>query len=294
MAQNDIGRKQDLPENIDRLAAQRHLYSLAKRVSHVVFVVCIILPITLALIKFLLPDVEWYAKVVVVFSFLATIAKIVLGDVKKYRQNLAARIQQLFDCDLFNLPWNDALCGNQPLPEDVYKYKEGVPTEKLYGWYESEISSLPHEYAVLICMRTNVVYDQSIRKYYQRLCTIMAIIASLLVFCTGFIADVTLWNLFLYAIVPLMPVASWYVDIRNQYKKNMIALEKLQVLINNGIEKAVAKQNVTMQELMTIQNFMFIHRNTSYVIPDVIYNRKRNESEKATAYSVHQICEKLQ
>ena len=91
---NDICRKQDLPENIDKLAAQRHLYSLAKRVSLFIFVVCIILPMVLAIFKFLFPNVEWYAKVVVLVSFLATIAKIVLGDIKKYRQNLAARIQQ--------------------------------------------------------------------------------------------------------------------------------------------------------------------------------------------------------
>lgn len=290
---NDICRKQDLPENIDKLAAQRHLYSLAKRVSLLIFVVCIILPMVLAIFKFLFPNVEWYAKVVVLVSFLATIAKIVLGDIKKYRQNLAARIQQLLDCELFNLPWNDALCGNQPLPEEIFKYKEGMPRELLLSWYGSEIESLPHEYAVLVCMRTNVVYDKGIRRYYQRLCTGMAIIAAVLVFCSGLIADVTLWSLFLYGIIPLMPVVSWFVDVKNQYRKNMAALDKLQSLINAGLEKAYAKGEVSMQSLMTIQNFMYIHRNSSYVIPDVIYNKKRDESEMATAYSVHQICEKL-
>ena len=290
---NDISRKQDLPENIDKLAAQRHLYSLAKRVSLFIFVVCIILPMVLAIFKFLFPNVEWYAKVVVLVSFLATIAKIVLGDIKKYRQNLAARIQQLLDCELFNLPWNDALCGNQPLPEEIFKYKEGMPRELLLSWYGSEIESLPHEYAVLVCMRTNVVYDKGIRRYYQRLCTGMAIIAAVLVFCSGLIADVTLWSLFLYGIIPLMPVVSWFVDVKNQYRKNMAALDKLQSLINAGLEKAYAKGEVSMQSLMTIQNFMYIHRNSSYVIPDVIYNKKRDESEMATAYSVHQICEKL-
>lgn len=290
---NDICRKQNLPENIDKLAAQRHLYTLAKRVSLLIFVACIILPIVLAIFKFLFPNVEWYAKVVVLVSFVATIAKIVLGDVKKYRQNLAARIQQQFDCELFNLPWNDALCGNQPLPEEIFKYKQGIHRDKLLNWYESEIESLPHEYAVLVCMRTNVVYDQGIRRYYQRLCTGMAIIAAVLVFCSGLIADVTLWSLFLYGIIPLMPVVSWFVDVKSQYRKNMTALDKLQLLINAGLEKASAKEAISMQSLMTIQNFMYIHRNTSYVIPDVIYNKKREESEMATAYSVHQICEKL-
>lgn len=290
---NDICRKQNLPENIDKLAAQRHLYTLAKRVSLLIFVACIILPIVLAVFKLLFPNVEWYAKVVVLVSFLATIAKIVLSDLKKYRQNLAARIQQQLDCELFNLPWNDALCGNQPLPEEIFNYKEGVPRDKLLSWYGSEIESLSHEYAVLVCMRTNVVYDQGIRRYYQRLCTGMAVVAAIIVFSSGLIADVTLWNLFLYGIIPLMPVVSWYVDLKNQYRKNMAALDKLQSLINAGLEKAYAKAEVSMQFLITIQNFMFIHRNTSYVIPDVIYNKKRDESEMATAYSVHQICERL-
>lgn len=290
---HDICRKQNLPENIDRLAAQRHLYSLAKRVSHFIFVVCIVLPVVLAIIKLLYPGIEWYAKMVVVFSFLATIAKNILGDVKKSRQNLAARIQQLFDCDLYNMVWNDALCGNRPLPEEIFRYKEGVQREKLYNWYELEIESLIHENAVLVCMRTNVVYDQGIRRYYQHLCSGIAIVAALFVFSSGLIVDISFWNLFLYGIVPLMPVVSWYVDVKNQYRKNMAALDKLHVLIKNGLEKAEEKKVVTSQELMTIQNFIFIHRNTSYTIPDFIYNMKRNESEKATAYSVQQICEKL-
>lgn len=290
---NDICRKQNLPENIDRLAAQNHLYSLTKRVSHLIFIVCIVFPVVLAIFKILFPSVEWYAKVVVVVSFLATIAKFGLDNVKKTRQNLAARIQQLFDCDLYGMNWNEALCGDQPLPEEVFKYKEGISREKLYNWYESEIEVLIHEYAVLVCMRTNVVYDQSIRKYFQRICLVIAIIAALFVFCSCLIVDVSLWNLFLYGIVPLMPVVSWYVDVNNQFRKNMAALNRLHALINNGLEKAEMKKEVSTQELMTIQNFIFIHRNTSYAIPDFIYNMKRKESEKATAYSVHQICDRL-
>lgn len=290
---NDICRKQNLPENIDRLAAQRHLYSLAKRISHLILVVCIILPVVLAIGKLLFPNVEWYAKVVVVISFLATIIKFVFDNVKTSHQNLAARIQQLFDCELYNMSWNEALCGNMPLPEEVFRYKEGVSRDKLYNWYESEIETLSHEYAVLVCMRTNVVYDQGIRRYYHHLCSGIAIIAALFVFSAGLIVDVSLWNLFLYGIIPLMPVVSWYIDIRNQYLKNMAALNKLHVLINNGLDKARVKNEVTPQELSTIQNFIFIHRNTSYAIPDIIYDMKRNDSENATAYSVHQICGRL-
>lgn len=290
---NEIIKKQDQSENIDRLAAQRHLYTQAKYYSMSIFVLCVIVPVLLSFFKILFPSVNWIAKLIVVISFLLTFAKLILGGIKADCQNLAARIQQQFDCDLFSLSWNEALCGSEPLPEEVFKYKKGVDTSKLFGWYEKEIETLSPENGALVCMRTNVVYDQGIRQYYLKVCTVIAVIASLIVLIIGLLSDSTFWALFIYAIVPLMPIVVWYIDTREQHIKNMKALNRLQTLITNCIDKAENKIAVTKAELMTIQNFMFIHRSTSYTIPDIVYAWKREEAEKAASYSVHQICEKL-
>lgn len=290
---NNIIMKQNLQENIDRLAAQRHLYTIAKHYSVWIFVLCVIMPVLLSILKISFSSEAWIAKVLVVASFLITFVKMALGNKKEGFQNLASRIQQMFDCDLFSLPWNEALCGRMPLPEEVYKYKQGAETSKLSNWYEKEIEILSPENGALVCMRTNVIYDQSIRLCYLNVCTLMATVASLIVFIIGLLSDTTFWDLFIYGIVPLMPIVVWYIDTRNQHKKNIKALGKLQTLITGCIKNAEHGNPVTKEELMTIQNFMFIHRSTSYIIPDIVYWRKRNEAEKATSYSIHHICEKL-
>lgn len=292
-AMNEIPQMQNLPENIDRLAAQRHLYTIAKCYSISIFMLCIVLPILLSFLIVLFPSYGWLSKLIVVISFLITFVKLILGSIKTDCQNLAARIQQLFDCDLFLLPWNEALCGNKPLPEEVFKYKQGVDTSQLYNWYEKEIGTLSLEKGALVCMRTNVVYDQGIRKSYLRVCTATATVASFIVFFVGLLTNPSFWALFIYGVVPLMPIAVWYIDMRKQHIKNMKALNKLQILITSSIENAIKSNIVSCDDLMTIQNFMFIHRSTSYTIPDVVYRWKRDEFEKATSYSVHQIVSNL-
>lgn len=58
---------------------------------------------------------------------------------------LAARIQQLFDCSLFQLNWNKALCGEKPQPEDISRNLGKVDIDNLYDWYSLEINPLNQE-----------------------------------------------------------------------------------------------------------------------------------------------------
>lgn len=291
MVKNNIATKQNEQTFIDRLAAQRHLYSKAKRLSNIVFVVCVLLPVLLAIAKVLYPECDRLPKIIVVYSVIATLLRIWLKDLSTSLKITAARIQQLFDCELFSLEWNKPLCGATPKPEDVLKATKGASYKKLNNWYETIVSQLPPSVGVLVCMRTNVVYDQSLRKAYSILCYVLTFIAIISVAVLGMWKNAGMWDAFLYGIVPLMPLVTWVIDLHKQHSTNYKALCNIEPLLEAGFVQAKEQHCVNQNILQEIQNFIFLHRKTSYLVPDLFYKLNRKKNEAAAYYGAEKVCE---
>ena len=290
---NDIIVKENLQFNIDRLDAQRHLYVIVKRYTFASLFLCVIVPILTSFAKVIFPGVEPIIKGAIVYSFATLFVKQFLSSRASSLRNLAARIQQLFDCELFDLSWNEPLCGKKPQPEEIHDAKTGKNLTKLNNWYEPVIGQLPQKYGVIVCMRTNVTYDQKLRRTFSWIVEALIVGALIFVFSIGFKQNDNMWDWFLNALVPLSPIISWFIDIWKQNNNNIEALNKLQSLIDKSLNMAISHQEIPVSDLDRIQNFMFVHRNTSYTIPERIYNMLRKKTEDAAKYSAQQICEQM-
>ena len=290
MVQNDIVSRQNERTFLNRLAAQRHLYSKTKTLSAWIFVLCIIVPVLLAIAKVVWPIRTVLPKIIVVYSVAATLMRKLLKNWAMHQKVLAARIQQLFDCELFGLPWNKALCGAKPQPEEIHKQLKGANLANLENWYSEKVAELPKSVGSIVCMRTNVVYDHSLRSAYSKLCVGLTALALLAVFVMGAMNNTGIWDAFLFGIVPLMPLISWGIDMYQEHSANQRALCNLETLIDSGLEEANVKHQVSEGTLNEIQNFMFLHRKTSYLIPDYFYKLLRGKQEEAAYYGVEEIC----
>lgn len=290
---NDIIVKENLQFNIDRLDAQRHLYVIVKRYTFASLFLCVIVPILTSFAKVIFPGVEPIIKGAIVYSFATLFVKQFLSSRASSLRNLAARIQQLFDCELFDLNWNEPLCGKKPQPEEIHDAKTGKNLTKLNNWYEPVIGQLPQKYGVIVCMRTNVTYDQKLRRTFSWIVEALIVGALIFVFSIGFKQNDNMWDWFLNALVPLSPIISWFIDIWKQNNNNIEALNKLQTLIDKSLNVAINHQEIPVSDLDRIQNFIFVHRNTSYIIPESIYNMLRKKTENAAKYSAQQICDQI-
>ena len=290
---NDIIVKENLQFNIDRLDAQRHLYVKVKRYTFASLFLCVIVPVLTSFAKVIFPGVEPIIKGAIVYSFATLFVKQFLSSRASSLRNLAARIQQLFDCELFDLNWNEPLCGKKPQPEEIHDAKTGKNLTKLNNWYEPVIGQLPQKYGVIVCMRTNVTYDQKLRRTFSWIVEALIVGALIFVFSIGFKQNDNMWDWFLNALVPLSPIISWFIDIWKQNNNNIEALNKLQTLIDKSLNVAINHQEIPVSDLDRIQNFIFVHRNTSYIIPESIYNMLRKKTENAAKYSAQQICDQI-
>lgn len=229
---NNIVKRENQSVNIDRLDAQRHLYSKAKTYTYLVVILCVLNPVLLAIAKVVFPKMDVLVKITVVYSFVIVFFKPLLNNCISKLQALAARIQQLFDCDVFELAWNEPLCGTKPAPEEVFKARTNKGIEEFRNWYEEAVVLLDRLPGIIVCQRTNVFYDRNLRNIYGKAVNVMFCIAFLLVFFIGFFQNPHLWDFFLKVIVPLSPIVSWMIDFKKQNKLSLSALKRLDSLVN--------------------------------------------------------------
>lgn len=290
---NNIVKRENLSVNIDRLDAQRHLYSKAKTYTYLIVILCVLIPVLLAIAKVVFPKMDVLVKVTVVYSFVIVFFKPLLNNYISKLQALAARIQQLFDCEVFELAWNEPLCGTKPAPEEVFKAKTNQGIKGFLNWYEIAVEKLDRLPGILVCQRTNVFYDKKLRNIYEIAVNVMFCGAFLLVFVIGFLQNLYLWDFFLKVIVPLSPIVSWMIDFKKQNRLSLSALGRLDSLVSKALDKLYHGEQIDEQAVAQIQNYIFLHRKSSYPVPDFIYAIRRKSSEAATHYSVNEIVDKL-
>lgn len=290
---NDFLKKENLPVNIDRLDAQRHLYSKAKCRTYVIAIICVFIPVILAVFKIIIPNVDILIKGTLVYSFLVLVIKPLLNVWADSCKNLAARIQQQFDCDVFGLDWDEPLCGKQPAFENIHNAKTEKNREELTNWYESPVARLDRISGIVVCQRINIVYDKSLRKVFKNYLLLVSGISALLIFFVGVYQNDNIWDWFLNVVIPISPLLAWCYGLYRQCDKDVAALNKLDTLVSHALAKLQNGEDIAENEVMKIQNFIFLHRKSAYTIPDFVYNWRRKHMEAATRYSVTQLVEIL-
>jgi len=205
---NDIPNSQNEILQVERLAAQRYLYSRSKRFLGVQLVSSGPLAIVLSIVVLLHPQSK---GIVAVWGCLFVVLDLLLFNryQKSWREK-AAKIQELFDCEVLKLPWNEIKAGTRPIPEEVQenslKYfrrtKSGMPLE---NWYPPIVGALPLPIARIVCQRVNCWWDARQRTRYAQWMGALAISVCIVIFCISFAADITASNFVIKVIAPALP-----------------------------------------------------------------------------------------
>ena len=291
---NKIIEHQNDQSNLDKLSAQRNLYSSAKRWRNVRFVCCVLVIVILSVLKSIWSDSSTLAIILALAIFVSLMLGPVFNRHINRRKNLAARIQQLMDTELFDLPWDEYLCGRKPTAEDVYDHKSEKIPEKLNDWYDTGIGEVQDmNTAILLCQRENMRYDSHIRTAFTRLCKWGAVIVCLgIIVAAILIYKTDVLSVIMFGLIPITPIVRWILAVMNEDGKDKDVRDSLESLVTKEMDIAMKGKPVHVTELRRIQNWMFMHRRDGYLVPDWYYNLCREKSEDRAAYSVQDFLEK--
>lgn len=280
----NIAVQQNLSVNLRRLAAQRQLYSVAKRVSAVQAFLAGVTPVASAVVVAFNPDAAiWSALIGIVLPILDTAA---LDPWQERFREQGAKVQEEFDCDVLDIPWNDALVGSRVSPEDVHEFaKKLVPSPKapLKDWYPAVIDALPLYQARIICQRTSCWWDAKLRRRYATGILIALSVISLVVFVLGLLNGMTLEKFVLAVLAPLAPALLWGVREVQRQKDAAEALDHLKDYGRTLWDRLVAK---TMNDVeanrisRSLQDAIFVRRRENPFVFDWVYARLRNAYEE--------------
>ncbi|NEO79110.1 S-4TM family putative pore-forming effector [Moorena sp. SIO4G3] len=283
---NQIPQEQSEIKQLERLAAQRQFYSDAKKIQGIQMVLAVPFALIFSILVAVVPNFQVYAAF---WGIAITIISIIWFEPwQKSLQEKAAKIQQLFDCDVLEINGNHLNCESRTEPESIIeassRHKLIDPDfSKLKNWYPVSVGQLSIELARIICQRSNCWWDAQLRRRYARLIGIGVAVLTIVLFLISLIGGLTLEKCLLAVVLPLLPVLKLGIT---QYLNNIEAASRLDRLKECAEElwEQTINQRLTPQELTQkswyLQTKIYDNRRQNPLIFDWIYNRLRRKNEE--------------
>lgn len=293
MANNNIVELENSQVHINQLKAARHLYTKAGRYSISYMFFCAFIPVVISFARmFLSTDNHFALNAMMGYSVLALVAGIILESSTSKHRNLAAKIQQLFDSEVFGLEWNSHLWGAKPSLENIGDNLGNLPNDGFRNWYDSQIDGLNRMEAILICQRTNLAYDSKLRRRFNYMVSTIAIVVSLLILLVSFYRNEGIQTAIIFVGVPLVPMIKWFFSTMKRNLDDIESCESLKSFIDSNLEKLKKNhRSINESALYRIQDGIYHHRKTAFKIPDCLYNYMRSGQEDRVHMMVNQLSQ---
>lgn len=208
---NNIAERQNEPEMLRMLAAQRQLYLEEKQwIWRWLLITTLIAVISSSV----LAAIDLISAYITVMLILVAVGELVVYSNLQKRGENAAHIQEMFDTTLFNLPWNTAV--KKPpkalINAAAERYDNSTSAEEkakypLTNWYGYELKpEMPLYQARVACQKENVNWEDRIRRTYIRWVIRALLGLGLLVMLVGIALNWTFQEFFAKTLILLLPI----------------------------------------------------------------------------------------
>lgn len=280
---NDIPNDQNRDDRLDLLRAQRTYYGRAKRLQTVFIILALVLPWVGAFWGADRPEIRpdlTLASIILLLLEIGLATRLQRDWIKT-----AARIQEQFDTEIFQLPWNQFVVGSRVDPEVIRSVTRKPPTAEerkgLEGWYEHCAGSVPLPLGRLVCQRTNIAYDMRIRKTFAWGLLITAIVIAVFLFYHGLHGGLSISDLLLTVLVPYMPFATFVLREHRRQSDTVESLTTLKSEVDKLWAKALKMPDAAElgQDSRNLQDAIYRNRTSNPLVYNWVYwlMRKFNE-----------------
>jgi hypothetical protein len=281
-AVKDIGQIQRT-DNFQRyLRASSYLYSKAKVMSGLQVLLTVLVPVVLSVMSVLFfRDSQqgaglkgWAAFYGIAVILLDTL---LLDRTQKSIKKEAAQIQECFDCELLEIPWNEFKVGDRPSPEKIDQSAGALRrelTEREKNWYPAAAGKLPLYLCRVVCQRTNVWWDGELRRRYAFYLSLLAVSIVVLAVVVGIAKDMSLGTFVLTIMAPIFPAQIWLIRERNRQKDSIAVLDRLMkhtAKLWASVLDSQSNQNEASIKSRELQDELFVHRYSNAPIPNAVH-----------------------
>ena len=295
-----INEKQNSEWNLKRLAAQRQLYSEAKTLMGIQFILSGVFIVALAILSNII-DEKYLAFTAFAAIVVSIIDELLLSKRIDNIKEDAARIQEEFDCDVLEIPQNKIRIGNHSMMETIQekskKYSlKNINYSALINWYPG-IDEEDNRFYRLVCQATNCWWNQNLRKWYSFILSISLSCIFAILLLLAIIKGITV-SVFINAV--LSPILPAFILVYKTKKHNSKAIENLNQMkgkLDEIILRAENSDSYPNEQLINdsrcLQDMIFENRASSPLIPDKLYFGKRNKYEEIAKETNRELIRKI-
>ena len=217
-------------------------------------------------------------------------------------KELAARLQEKFDCYVYSMPWNNILCDEEPSIESVHKLNKKFTSNlknkvnKLLDWYNPKVATVELSRGVLLCQRMNLNWDKNLRDTVNRRVKLFTTIWFGLLVIMSLVNGITLMSFVISVLVPFVPVFAFSYKLIQDNQRSIANLLRYKGELNRVWTESInsSSQVIEQSMLRNIQNEIYIHRKSNRPISDKFYWKTKQDNEDEAQFSIDKLISDLQ
>jgi len=278
-----IKERQDEPPHLQRLLAYSHLYRNAQRWRRARALGAFVLAAAAPAITLLIPATG--DAIAAISAGWLVIGRTILTWLEERGTGQAARTQELYDTSLFLLPWNTALAGRPPSPEDVAAAARHIKDDTPYrDWYSIDLGTTPWPGDVLLCQRQSMVWSR--RDHHAYGTAILAagiawLIAGILIAVTR---ELTLTSYLIKIFLPSSPAFLDSLELARAHWRHAAAREEVESHIYDLWQAHKSDPaSIPVTQCREIQDAAFLLRRDGPRVPNLFYRLRLKSTAAATA-----------
>lgn len=275
-----IQEKQNLPESLEKLAAQRFLYSCAKKMRNI-SILLILLVAIMGLIASM-TEKQGFLQYVPVLTLLIWFLDQQFFKKRESRYKTeAATIQEDFDCFVLDLPWPLQKGLQRRTPDRVRQLAATVASkpevfEELKNWYAPEAIPQDPILSRVRCQQISCWWDVNLRRRWSAVLRWSFWVFVVLVLFLSVVTGITVLKLIAITASNIRILAWGFGEINDQ-DEAVARVDRIHRYISNLCEG----REISLNDVRRVQDEIFEHRRLNPPVPDWFYwlGRGRQESE---------------
>ncbi len=294
---NKISTKQNEEQQLEFLFTQRSLYSSAKKLFGWRTGIAVCLAIGGPFLTSLASQISVYFAVVVVIYLL--LDNLVLQKIESTQKTTAAKVQELFDTNVLEIPWNNVV-GKQLDKEIIASVLSRSDSRdyqalRLVDWYSPEVSKVGIEVGRFICQRSNVWWDSSLRKRYLNFLYVSSATGVLALIIVGIALDLTIGAFVIGVLLPIIPLMELLIKQINEHHGSDCCSTDLKEHLNETISNITNGGTINNPESLarTYQNEIYRHRSKCPMVFDWMYWIFKDKQEEQMRFSVAETVKEI-
>ena len=213
----------------------------------------------------------------------------------------AAKIQEEFDTDVFNLQWDDTNVGSKPdsgliLKKSKKFNKNNQNYTGFLNWYTFKAASFRYPESIAFCQQQNLFWDSSLRKEIAFYSKILLTIIIGIVLILGVVNDFTFRGLITNVVSLLLPICLFFYKIITEHYETIKEMERLRG-INDQLVESIISTSLSSAEVLKkcrqLQTAIYNHRKSARPIPNWLHKINKNDQEEESDDRMQQYLDRI-